>query len=338
VELLRHRLPRLAVLAEVRAAAPYMRVHQILGGFGKTSLVPHPEITETERSRRLARIGELRDFIALRTGGARALVVTYQELEPYFADLPGVETAHFGAVEGRDEWGPQPGRPGVRHLFQIGRPMASPQDTRRPAAALTGRPVPAEMPGRVVRGATMRDGTGAGVPVRAYVDPDLEAVRAAITDAATVQVVGRGRGINRTEANPLDVWLLAGDVVAPLPLASLIRWEDEAPGLFDRMAARGVVLTSPADAARAYPGLVPAGEAAARQAFARAGGGGDFRDRTLWEVPIGKCHGNAGAWVRVEYRPAGRGQQIRTAYALPDCSLIACQTCGRGWKSSMARR
>jgi putative DNA primase/helicase len=323
-DLLRHRLPRLAVLAEVRASAPHMRVHQVLGGFGKTSMVPHPKATKAENQRRLNRIAELQDFIRLLcSGGARVLVVTYQDLEPYFADLPGVETAHFGAVEGCDQWGPQPDRPGIRYLFQIGRPMASPEDTRRAAAALTGRPVPAELPGHVTRGATMRDGSAAPVQVRAYADPDLEAVRASITDAATVQVIGRGRGLNRTEADPLDVWLLAGDVVAQLPLDSLTRWQDVAPGPSARMAARGVILFSPSDAARAYPDLFPKGEKAAREALAReakeAGRQrGDFGPKSLWNTFIEEWVRNTDAWTPVQYRPAGRGQQTRTAWVRPD--------------------
>ncbi|MDO9713769.1 hypothetical protein Q7A36_36000, partial [Paracraurococcus sp. LOR1-02] len=321
-DLLRHRLPRLELLAEVRAAAPHMRVHQVLGGFGKTSIVPHPETSEDE-SRRFNRIAELRDFIALRTGGARTLVVTYEGLEPHFADLPGVETAHFNDIAGRDEWGPQLGRPGVRYLFVIGRPLPAPEDTRRLAAALTGRPVPAGQLARVTRGATMRDGTGAGVPVRAYADPDLEAVRAAICDAELVQVIGRGRGINRTAADPLEVYLLAGDVLAPVPLATLTRWEDVAPGPVECMAARGVVLASATDAARAYPDLFPTAEAA-KKALQRSGCcGGDFGDKPLWVVPIGPCPRNPFCndlpdLVPVAYRPAGRGQQTRTAWAHAD--------------------
>jgi hypothetical protein len=300
-----------------------MRVHQVLGGFGKTSIVPDPDLEKRdnpdkrkkENQRRFKRIAKIRDFILLCTGGDRALVVTYQELEPYFADLPGVETAHFGAVEGRDHWGPQPGRPGIRHLFQIGRPLASPEDTRRAAAALTGRPVPAELPGHITRGATMRDGSAAPVQVRAYADPDLEAVRASITDAATVQVIGRGRGLNRTEANPLDVWLFAGDVVAPLPLDSLTDCQDAAPGPSARMAARGVILASPSDATRAYPDLFPTPEAT-KKALQREKAGQEHGDIPLWKTPIGECP--RVRLVRVEYRPKLPKAKTRVAWVRPD--------------------
>jgi hypothetical protein len=190
--------------------------------------------------------------------------------------------------------------------------------------------VPWEQPGRVPRGATMRDGTGAAVQVRAYEDPDLEAVRAAITDAELVQAIGRGRGINRGEADPLDVWLLAGDAVVALPVDELARWEDVAPasGPRERMAERGVVLESPGDAARAYPDLFPTAGAAKKALQRCAGGGGDFGDNSLWEISIGECprnpsttptgeRGGNARWVRVEYRPPGRGQQTRTAWAHP---------------------
>ncbi len=293
--LLRHRLPHLTVLAEIKAEAPRMRVHQIRGGFGKTSITPHPKADKDDQRRR-NRIAELRDFILLRTGGASVLVITYQDLEPYFADLPGVQTAHFGATAGRDEWRD------VRHLFIIGRPMASPEDTRRLAAALTGWPVSAEMPGLVTAAATMRDGTKAEIEVRRYLDPDLEAVRASITDADVVQNIGRGRGVNRTEETPLD---------------SLTHWQDVTPNLVQRMAARGVILTSPRDAERAYRDLFSAGEAAAQQALLRATQAGYFRDIPLWRVPIGECHTNR-RWLRVEYRLDGRGQQARIAWVRPD--------------------
>lgn len=318
--LLRHRLPDLRVLAEVRAEAPHMRVRQVLGGFAKTSIVPSGAAGYEENRRRERLAEKVRRFIAARSGGERTLVVTYKGLEGRFAGLPGVETAHFNAVAGRDEWGPGPGREGVRHLFVVGRPMPAPEDARRLAAALTGRPVPREQPGRVPRGATMRDGSGAAVAVRAYEDADLEAVRAAVTDAELVQAIGRGRGVNRGEDNPLDVWLLAGDAVAALPVDELARWEDVAPaaGPRERMAEEGVVLESPGDAARAYPDLFPNPEAA-KKALQRDGAGtGDFGDISLWNTSIGVCPRNAGATpVRVDYRPPGRGQRTRAAWAHP---------------------
>jgi putative DNA primase/helicase len=316
--LMRQRLPGLVILAEVRAVAPHMRLHQILGGFGKTSIIPHPKADEAENKRRRNRIADLRDFISSRTGGARTLVITYLELEPFLAGLPGVEVAHFNAISGRDEWGPQSDRPGVRFLFVIGRPMARPETTRRLAAAMTGRALPEEEAGKVTRGATMRDGTARPIEIRAYADPDLEAVRASITEAELIQAIGRGRGINRTAANPLDVWLLAGDVVVPLPLDSLTSWQDAAPGPVDRMAARGVVLTSPSDAARAYPDVFPKGEKSAREALrrqAREGGQGqdDLGPKPLWRLLLGVWVLNSG-WS-FAYRPPGRGQQFRHGWA-----------------------
>jgi hypothetical protein len=83
-----------------------------------------------------------------------------------------------------------------------------------------------------------------------------------------------------------------------------------------------VILSSPSDVARAYPDLVPsagaAREALARKAKAVGRQQGDFGHFPLWKSYIGESVRNTGAWVRVQYRPAGRGQQTRTAWALAD--------------------
>ena len=69
------------------------------------------------------------------TQGRPALAITYKAIEDEFKGIPGVEVAHFGELEGRDQWGD------VEALIVIGRPLASPQDIRDMAAAVTGRPV-----------------------------------------------------------------------------------------------------------------------------------------------------------------------------------------------------
>ena len=124
--------------------------------------------------------------------GGNALVVTYDAIEGRFADLPGVRTGHFNAIAGLDIFGD------VRSLFVIGRPLPQPTVHRRMAMALTGRPIPAEQPHSETRGQRMTDGSGAAMQVRAYADPDLEALRVAITDNEVLQAAGRGRAVNRT--------------------------------------------------------------------------------------------------------------------------------------------
>ena len=163
-----------------------MRVHQILGGWGKTSLVPSDKAAPEENERRKGLLRELADFVRLNSGG-NALAITYKAVEPYFA-APGVQTGHFNAIAGLDCYRD------VRSLFVIGRPLPDPRDMLALARAVTGRPIAAESGQVETRGALMADGTGAAINVRVYADPDLEAVRSAITDAEVVQSIGRGRG------------------------------------------------------------------------------------------------------------------------------------------------
>ena len=70
-----------------------------------------------------------------------------------------------------------------------------------------------------------------------------------------MQIVGRGRGVNRTEMDPLDVLVLT-DAPLPIPVAHTLQAADLAPNLADLMlAAAGVVFDNAADASTAYPHL-----------------------------------------------------------------------------------
>lgn len=304
LEVVRHFLPRVELLAELRPISPHMKVHQIIGGWGKTSLDPdsNPNTPENERERRRGLVRELSDFVALKSGGD-GLVVTYEAIEAAF-ERPGVRTGHFNAIAGLD------GFKDVKSAFIIGRPLPQADDLRAMALALTGRPVVAEGGQVETRGALMEDGTGAAMNVRTYSDPDMEALRVAVTESEVIQAVGRVRGVNRTAANPVDVWLFA-DVATAIPINRMVRWSEIRPGNLARMASRGLMLSSPADAARIYPDLFPTPEAA-KKALQRELKGGDFGDISLLLVLIGECPRNR--LVEVRYRPAGRGQQNRRAW------------------------
>ena len=305
LHVVRYYLPRITLLAEVNPVAPHMQVHQVIGGWGKTSLVSHPRVAPDEARRRAGLVSELADFAALNSGG-NALVITYEAIEAEFASRPGIRTGHFNAIAGLDTFGD------VRSLFVVGRPLPDARDLRDMALALTGRAVAVEAGQVETRGALMEDGNGAAMNVRAYVDADLEALRVAVTEAEIIQAIGRGRGVNRTADNPLTVWLFA-DVATALPITRMARWADIRPGVLSRMAGRGLVLLGATDAARIYPDLFPTPEAA-RKAIMRESGEGDFPDIPLCISLLGECPGNTLA--RVSYRPAGRGQQTRRALVL----------------------
>ena len=310
VDIVRRYLPRVRLLGDLHAKAPHLRVNQVLGGWGKTSLLTSPKATPEENRRRDGMLEALADFVRLH-GQGNAAVITYERAEGRFAGLPGVVHGHFGAITGINALAD------VDHLFVIGRPLADPRDQLAQARALTGRPIAPETPHQTTRGVLMADGKGMAINVRAYHDPDLEAVRAAVTDAEIVQAVGRGRGVNRDADKPLTVWLLA-DVVTPLPVDNLVRWEDVRLSPMARMLARGTVLLSPRDAAIVYPWLFPS-EEAARKAIVRER---DFPDIPLWVSSYREMSGKYLPEVR--YRPVGRGQQTRRALVLPS-HLIGCR-------------
>jgi putative DNA primase/helicase len=153
------------------------------------------------------------------------------------------DTAHFNAVEGIDKW------KGVSCLICIGRTMASPDEVELMAEVLTGKVV--ERDDRFDGGWYPREPLGirvkkageVGHPTLAEVHPDpvAEAVRWNITEAGLIQAIGRGRGVNRTAEDPLQV-----DIISTIPLPWAV---DEVlaknaiePDPIAVMAARGLLV------------------------------------------------------------------------------------------------
>ena len=106
-------------------------------------------------------------------------------------------------------------------------------------------------------------------------DPKAELLRAAICDDEVLQAIGRGRGVNRAEADPLEVRVLA-NVALPLPHDRLSCWELECPDIVQRMLLAGIAVDSPADAAGLHPGLLANAEQARSCSIDP-----DLRDKTL---------------------------------------------------------
>lgn len=291
IDIVRHYLPDTELIAEEQPAAPHVTVHQVVGPLSKTSLLSRRELP-----------GEVRDFIASKTEGKPSLIVTHVAIEQIFEGLPNTDVAHYGAIAGKDSWGR------VRHIAALGRPQPGPAAVRDLAAQLTGRPAPLADPVRATRGVTMRDGTGVGIEVSRFEDPDAEMVRRAVTDAAIIQAGGRGRGVNRTVATPLDIWLL-GNMISPWPVSEIVQWKDVALDPVSRMAVRGLVLFSPVDAHAVYGDLFITSKAA-QHAIHRGAISAPTPYNSLY---IREWGGNR--LVGVSYLPKGRGQQIRVAWA-----------------------
>ncbi|MBB5696441.1 hypothetical protein [Muricoccus pecuniae] len=316
-DLVRPYLPRLEAAEAVRIKAPHMQVRQMRGGWGKRTLLPSGARIVRDAAGVLTVslprvLAELRDFVLGQTRGERSLVVTYEAAEAAFVGLPGVETAHFNAVAGLDDWSD------VRHLFVVGRPRPQSDHVRLIAAALTGDPVEVAESHREPRGVRLSNGGIGMVEVRAYPNELVEMISTAITDAEVVQAIGRARGINRTADNPVFVWILA-DVATPLLLDELLDWRDLTPSAVERMACRGVVLASATDAAAVFPDLFGTSKAADHALRRAEVSGGDFLPNPLRKILLGARGRNRP--VEFNYRPSGRGQQTRRGWARPEMSL-----------------
>ena len=138
LELTRYYLRRLELALDLVIAEPHGRLVQAIGHpVGKSALQPLPDgkRTPAEEARVARKRASLVDTVRHLTQGRRGLAIVYKDIEKDFEGIDGVETGHFGAVEGIDRWG------AVEAAVIIGRPMPKAQDIGRMAAAITGRPV-----------------------------------------------------------------------------------------------------------------------------------------------------------------------------------------------------
>ena len=115
----------------------------------------------------------------------------------------------------------------------------------------------------------MRDGTGRRVEGNQHPDPRAEAVRWAICEAGLIQAIGRGRGVNRTADNPLQIDILTNVVPADRGRRGRRPGTAIQPTLAEIMRARGAVPLSYRDMAAAYPDLFPSAARAEKGAAIR---------------------------------------------------------------------
>jgi putative DNA primase/helicase len=300
------------ITPHVRATTPNMIIRHIvgwrkegrlIGGFAKSTLcISNSDNTKT-KAKKAAKIAKLRKFVRLHTGDGTSLVITYQDLEKDFAEIRGCTTVHFNNITGLDRFGK------VDAIFVIGRTLPNSEDTRRMALSLFGRVVPAEDAVETPAGVLMDDGTGTEIIGRAYTNEHLETIRWACADAEVIQAAGRGRGVNRTEDNPLRVFLMT-DSVVPFAVRSVEAWADAEPTCLDEMWMAGGVLFSPSDAATMYPDLF-ANEESAKKALQRIHTG-----TILYKIFIEDCPRVAGA--DITYQPSGARRKKRQAVVPAD--------------------
>lgn len=288
------------------AAAPHMAVHLVTGRFSKSTMIATVSCAPDERIRRERRLAAIVDHVrwhARRLAPGRLLVITHKAIEDTFAEIPGVETGHFNAMAGLDAYGD------VAAVFIVGRPLPSSAALPEPCAALFGAVVDgAFMPVR--RAVRMRDGSSRIVRTLAHPDETAELVRSAICDDELIQCIGRGRGVNRTAGDPLEVHVLA-DVALPLVHDSVVDWDTIRPDFLQCMLLKGIAVDSPSDAARLHPDLFRNQEQA-KKLFARSG---LFKGQTPYNIYRGLSLKSA------SYRHPGRGRSWQTACWIADRDL-----------------
>lgn len=370
--LLQDLFPDLAMGAHVQASTPHARFTFMTGAaWGlkaqKDAVEKHQKQAaegRTNSSDRGQTIEGIRFTLWrhwLASGRRPLLAVMGKALHEYLAELdaertgflpPGCELAHFGATRGLNRWET------VATILVFGRnlpPVIAMQDQ---AEALLGRTVehvvpaihggsktPTSRPDQESRTRILPDGRE--VTVARYTHPD-ETVRAFLetaVDGETIQAIGRGRAVNRRADNPLVVFVYADTYPDALPLDDVQAVTVPAPwermAVTDAMNSQGAsqmlmpVLTSGADAARAYPHIWDK-ETKAKEAFRGEGisvgfpyksiiirkthlnQNGDFCGKNGSNPPLfflDLLASNEGYIVR--YKPDGRGQGWRFAW-VPD--------------------
>ena len=215
-----------------------------------------------------------------------------------------VEAVHFNALSGLDRWG------GIGGMVVLGRTLPAPRTVELIAMALTGR-VPAPNPEdagwwypMTERRLRLADDRTVPLAMEEHADPIAEAVRWSICEGELIQAMGRGRGVNRTAATPLEIDLLT-DVVLPVAVDALVPWSDLRPTRRDLMALTGIVLENAADMAACFPELWPTREAAKKDGQ-RKGTNDYYGD--LYNSRLSPSS------EEVTYRPQGAGHRSRAAH------------------------
>jgi putative DNA primase/helicase len=314
-EIARAFFPLMEEPTRVDAPTPHTKVRQITDRpMSHAMLIPTQGADEKHNKARRNNLERLRRLIEVRAADvapARGVVICQQNVEKALKDGPlpeNIEVTHFSSIRGLNAWSE------VALLMVVGRTEPSPRAVELIARALFGvdvEEIPADADGNiryqtVTRGIRMRDGTGRWVEGSQHPDPWVEAIRHAICEAELVQAIGRGRGVNRTADNPLQIDILTNVCLPGIEVDQVMTWDKIQPSAVEVMRARGAVPVNYADMAAAHPDLFPSAEAA-RKALERENPG----QTSIREFLIDVCPGFPG----VSYRRRGtRGPAGRLLY------------------------
>jgi putative DNA primase/helicase len=236
-DLLEHALGQpVEMLADINAAAPHQRIVQHTGkSFSHSNL----HALRSQQDKPLPAAAEkLRDAVWSRAtllhrqnGGTTLLIVpkTVEEWLRTSKTIPtGMELAHHGALAGVDAW------KAARTVVIVGRMMPSPQAVERIAAALTGvhKPIETDSAGWYATSRrTVQDKQGrvSTIDLEATGDAIADEVLSRVSTDQAIQALGRARGVNRNDADPVEIHLLGAALMEGEPVDELIAWQNPTP-------------------------------------------------------------------------------------------------------------
>lgn len=266
-ELVTPSFPNLKVAAEIEAETPNMRVEQYFTKSFAKSHFRDTSATGPWAADRKA-VNQLWTWCKaqLQKRDGTALVVTQKGIEEairaHHNVAPHISLGHHNALAGKDGWRD------VSTLITAGRTQPPPEAVEAIAMALGGEWIdPAVLPtdskdadGRPRRwyaaaAHTVADRAGNIVTLSRehHPHPLAEAARAGCCEDQLVQIIGRARGVNRTEDNPVLVLVLA-DVPLPIQVDEFRPWIPAS--LDDAMLSEGCWTESAEDAARFWPEII----------------------------------------------------------------------------------
>jgi hypothetical protein len=209
-------IPGLEVTTRPPVKTPHMRIAQVSDrSLGYSSLIEAKKQGESAKraaGNNTARVLRIAQRLADRhagpgaSGGPGVLAIVPKALEPQLEALPNVGVLHFGKLRGQDAYRD------VAAALIVSRPMPPPGAVEDRAEIIFGVEV-ARLPAgdfypKVAVRRLLADDTAEMAEAHRHPDPHAEAVRRSICEAELTQAVGRVRGVWRTAANPVDVFIL----------------------------------------------------------------------------------------------------------------------------------
>ena len=239
-------LPNLKRHDPIQADTPHQTIIQYPDkAFGKVAL--------TKGENREKQIDEIWNWTLARTRetGGRWLLVCQKAVEEIIVDrhkIPDhIDLAHHNAVAGQDRW------KDIRGMVVVGRTQPPPEAVRREASALTGEHIGLELDPNdwypsITQEISAQSGQRRTIDIDVATHPLAEEVRYRTCEAELSQIIGRARGVNRSQENPVEIHVLTNTSLKE-EVSKFAEWKR--PSKDEQLLAHhGIWLSSISDAAK----------------------------------------------------------------------------------------